>query len=83
MMRVTTENSVYLLDTENMRYMRQARNGQQEIHSYRLTYDEWHPLRDWCIEKTLWSEEKVLRLWEKTSTVGIVTSPIVEVSEDE
>lgn len=64
-----TENSRYTFDTEAGHYKREAIN-RQGVHSHRLVYDEWLPLREYR------EENGILRIFAPDSVVGIFTSPI-------
>lgn len=71
-----TENSLYYVDEQEMRYMRKPL-ADHNVASHRLTYDEWHPMKSWEVTNgdRLW----ILR---EDSKLGIITSPIYSCREE-
>ena len=77
----TTENSVYTIDLENLRYKREARPlREREPQSHRLLYEVWLPLKN--IEKPVsiipFNGAQALHIIHEDSTYGIVTSPLID-----
>lgn len=68
-----TLNSKYVIDTEGMRYMRHPDSIEQTVVSHRLTYGEWHPLRQLPTELP----DGTLHILREDSEGGIYTSEIV------
>lgn len=79
-----TQNSVYEIDLDAMRY-RRSPAGEENVPSEKLTYGEWHPLA--CAPVVVpdpfqpfrapENRDLVLHIMHETSTLGIFTSKLV------
>ena len=68
-----TLNSQYIVDDNEMQYMRHPGTIEQTVESHRLTYGEWHPLKELPTELP----DGTLHILREDSVFGIFTTPIV------
>lgn len=74
-----TQNSVYEIDLENLKYRRSPIRG-QHVYSQRLDYDVWHPLsdRENPVEFVSIEGKNCLRIFHEDAVHGIVTTEIID-----
>lgn len=82
-----TRNSTYVIDLDAKRYKRLPINiNPAHVDSERGRYNEWLPLKDVTDPVTLFqwpgTESMVLNILHETSTIGIVTSPVLFVAKN-
>ena len=77
--RYITENSIYDVDMDKRTYRRKP-IIQQGVHSTKLIYDEWMPLKD-IEEPVKLMPDMRLHIMHEDSVKGIITSRVESVQE--